>query len=106
MKTDSVEVTLESSRWGRPDCSGETENKSEHTFKIKAGNKELFLLTPDGQKVIARITVQTLTKDVKDEEGDYHTKPSKNFTICFEAEDDRVDKNMANAWLENIPANA
>jgi len=62
----------------------------------------LFLTTPDGNP-IARISVQTLTKDVKDEEGDYHTKPSKNFVLCFEAVENGGSKDTANAWVETIP---
>ena len=101
MKTDSVEVTLQSSLWG----SDENKYKGEHTFRLVAGDKELILTTPDGQE-IARITVQTLTKDIRDEEGDYHTKPSKNFTVCFEAVENGGSKNTANAWVENLPVEA
>ena len=74
-----------------------------HSFDIVEGNKELILVTPAG-KEIARLSVQTMSRDVKDEDGEYHTKPSKNFFLCFDAKENSGSRNQAAAWAEDIGA--
>ena len=61
-----------------------------HSFKLVSDNGpgalsgQKIVLKVDGKKV-ATISVVTMEKEVKDDDGDYHTKPSENFYIQFEA---------------------
>lgn len=82
MKVSNVSCTL---------VSSDKYNKW-HTFDVVSGNKEL-LLCREG-KVFARITVQTQEKDVRDEDGDWHSKPTDDFYLIFEPEAS-LDKNIA-----------
>ena len=70
----------------------------EHQFTIAVQDNKVVLATPDG-RAIAHLSIQTMIKSVKDEDGDYHEKPSENFYLVFEPEDyhtgmDKVDKNI------------
>ena len=95
MKTNEVEITLTSKGYGR-----------EHTFKLIQHEGENAVLVVNG-KAVASISVETMTKDVRDEDGDYHTKPSDNFFICFSAVEAVAKKDcQAMAWVEPAPVSA
>jgi len=98
MKTNSLDVTLKDSSTGR-----------EHTFQLSqerifhcTGEDQFLALKVNGV-VVAKIDVTTMTKDVRDEEGDYHTKLSDNFYINFHAEDPVCKADCsAMVWVEPV----
>jgi len=92
MKTDSVEVTLTSRNYGR-----------KHSFSLVQHEGEInAVLIVDGNAV-ASLSVETMTKDVKDDDGDYHTKPSDNFFITFSAVEPVCKKECsATVWMASI----
>ena len=95
MKTNEVEITLVSKRCGR-----------KHSFKLVQHEGEDAVFVVNG-KAVASINVETMTKDVRDEDGDYHTKPSDNFFICFSAVEAVAKKECAAmAWVEPAPVSA
>lgn len=85
MKIETTEITLKSTNYGR-----------EHSFVLIEKDGEL-LLSAEG-RTFAKLTLQTMEKDVKDDDGDYHTKPSNNFFVCFHPTDPCA-KDIANVWL-------
>jgi len=72
----------------------------EHSFNISVQDGILLLTTTNGRK-IANINVETMTREVKDDDGEYHTKPSDNFFLRFDAVS-RCTKDIAEAWVEEI----
>lgn len=74
MQINDLEVTLYSQNHG-----------INHSFQLVKQDNRLVLMVAGKQ--VASLTVETMEKDVKDEEGDYHTKASDNFFINFVAEE-------------------
>lgn len=72
MKVDQLEITLVGGNYGR-----------KHTFNLMRRDNDIAFFV--GEKLIATLAVTTMTKDVRDDDGDYHTKPSDNFYIDFVA---------------------
>ena len=90
MKTESVQITLPSTNY----------DDREHCFNVTVQDGKLMLSTLDGSE-FAYLEVETMTKDVKDDDGDYHAKPSKNFFVSFHPLDGCY-KNIAHAWEEAL----
>jgi hypothetical protein len=72
MKVNELEITLQSKNHGR-----------KHSFLLMELEGKVILVV--GGKKVASLHVDTMEKEVKDDEGDYHTKPSDDFYIQFEA---------------------
>jgi hypothetical protein len=74
MKVNELEITLQSMSYGK-----------QHSFSLvkQEGPSQLILVV--GGKKVATLRVVTMEKEVKDDDGDYHVKPSNNFYIQFEA---------------------
>jgi hypothetical protein len=70
-----------------------------YSFSVQeTDNDQISLMV--GDKVVAIISVETMTKEVKDEDGDYHIKPSDNFYVNFVATDAVAKRECsAMAWV-------
>ena len=92
MKANEVELTLVSKKHER-----------KHSFKLVHHEGENAVIVVNG-KAVASISVETMEKDVRDEDGDYHTKPSDNFFITFNAVEAVCKKECtAMAWVGSVP---
>lgn len=67
-----VSVTLPSKNYDR-----------EHGFTLLEREDTVAIIV--GNRIVATLRVETMEKEVKDDDGDYHIKPSDDFYIIFEA---------------------
>lgn len=92
MKLDKVKVSLKS------------QDGLDYSFDITQSDEKTLCIVAYG-KTVGRITVEPLERKVKDEDGDYHVKRSKDdFYLHFKVPNwkDSVSSNHADVMITSL----